>query len=920
MMRVKPLKPHLQILLLSLLLLNSQLEARVTRIQIRSRDLLLNGLAFGPVGAYEKIQGRVFFEVDPADRRNAVVFDVDKAPRNSRGAVEFSADFYILKPVDAAKANGTLLFEVSNRGRKLGFARLNDSPVISNDPTTPLDIGNQFSLLQGYTFAWVGWAADVAPGANRLTVQLPIALQDGKPIAERIIAEFPDGDEAGGIPFSRPLGYEAVSTDQAVAMAELRKRPSDSPRPSGPEIPEGEIVPTSQWSFARCPNGPPGTPSPTDVCLSGGFQTNIVYQLVYKATNSPVAGLGYATTRDFISFLRNLKSDDTGTANPVGSIASTLCMGFSQTAFYLRDFVHQGFNEDEQGGRVCDGVFLFNSSAKKLPLNYRFSTRGRFTSFQHHSRYLPDSEFPTRYDVRENPVTGIRDGILKRPATDPKIMHMASSADYWHHRASLVDTDEGGRLDLTSPANVRSYLFSSLEHSSPGTSTFGIGNRQCQQLTNPVTAHILVRPLLLALDQWVRNGSEPPVNRIPRVDEGTLVAPDQASTGFPKIPGVTYNGLHNGSGQRDFGPRVVNNSGVVDNFIPRVLSTHRILVPKVDAIGNDVAGIRHPFVEAPVATLTGWNLRRAEFTDGDSCDDRGMLIPLARTRDDRLKAGDPRPSFEELYGDHAGYVQAVTKAAQKLKTERLMLDEDVDAIVQQARARAERSGVFFFAQAGGGGGFSTGINLTNPFISKSVGGTISFFGPDGRPVGGIVDSPDVPFTIPPSGTMTISTKSQGVVQSAYARVSSPDSVIATATYSLPGLVPVVVEPGTPAAFVWQAPVSRDVASAADAGVAVVNVSGTAVRVILSLVDSGGRVVMASTSLFLAPGEQLSRFLSELMPGLPGKFTGTLRVAAVSPLPSQSIVVTVVQFASGFFKAAPLTLLDNLVPWEEERVR
>ncbi len=232
-----------------------------------------------------------------------------------------------------------------------------------------------------------------------------------------------------------------------------------------------------------------------------------------------------------------------------------------------------------------------------------------------------------------------------------------------------------------------------------------------------------------------------------------------------------------------------------------------------------------------------------------------------------------------------------------------------------------RSGVFFFAQAGGGGGFSTTINLANPSSSKPISGAVSFFSSDGKPLAGVVDKSEVPFSIPPAGSATISTKAQGNVQSGYARITSADPTIATAIYSLPGLFPISVDPGTPAAFVYQAPVSRDVASAADVGVSVVNVSDRSVRVVLSVVDSGGKsVASAKTSVLLAPGEQLSQFLSEILPGLPGKFTGTLRVAAVSPLPSQSIVVTAVQFAPGFFKAAPLTLLDKLAPWEEERVR
>jgi len=274
------------------------------------------------------------------------------------------------------------------------------------------------------------------------------------------------------------------------------------------------------------------------------------------------------------------------------------------------------------------------------------------------------------------------DGILKRPATDPKVFHTDTSSEYWENRASLLATDENGTVDLADPPNVRRYLFSSTSHLvAVGSSTF---TGSCQQLTNPLTNGLLARALLVDLDQWVRNGTAPPDSRVPKLADGTLASTDQASTGFPNIPGVTYNGLFNGSGERNFGPRVSKNSGVVDNLIPQVLSTHRVLVPKVDAFGNDLAGIRQPSVEAPTATFTGWNLRVPDFTDGDLCDLTGMMISLFQTQADRLAAGDPRLSLQELYGDHAGYVTQVAAAAQNLRGQRLMLQEDVDKAIRDA--------------------------------------------------------------------------------------------------------------------------------------------------------------------------------------------------------------------------------------------
>ncbi len=681
---------------LALNLVSNLAEARVSRMVVTSRVVVANGKSFGDTGPYEKLRGTVFFEVDPGDPRNAVVFDLDKAPRNSRGKVEFSADFFILKPVDLERGNHGLLFEPSNRGDIFVLTRMNDALPVNN-PTTAQDFGNGFLLRQGYTVAWVGWEADVLPVSNRLTVNFPIAIEGGKPISERILVEFvyAKGDSTREV-FTRPLSglrsYEAVSTDQTVARAELRMRPSDSPRPSAPGIPPGVVIPTSQWSFAKCPSRPPGIPSTKDICLAGGFQNHKVYQLKYKAINPPVMGLGYVASRDFVSFLRNATEDEAGNPNPVPGVTTGLCQGISQTARYMRDFLYQGFNEDEQGQRVCDGVYIDIGGVPKFFLNYRFAQPNPIPR-QHDGRYVPDTNFPRTYALRQDPLHSENmDGILKRPATDPKVIHADSSPEYWQSRSSLVDTDEDGTVDLIQPENVRRYLYSSTQHVvfKGVPPSFGIGNRQCQQLSNPTHPGVLARALLVALDEWVRHGIEPPESRVPRIEDGTLVSPDKYCSQFPSIPGVNCNGLYNASGERDFGPRVMGNRGVIDNLVPagdQILSIHNVLVPKVDEIGNDIAGIRHPFVEAPIATLTGWNLSTPEFTDGDLCGLNGMMIPLPKTQQERLASGDPRPSLEELYRNHKGYVKAVRKAAKRLAHEGFLLDEDVERIIQEADAR-----------------------------------------------------------------------------------------------------------------------------------------------------------------------------------------------------------------------------------------
>ena len=323
-------------------------------------------------------------------------------------------------------------------------------------------------------------------------------------------------------------------------------RPSDSPRPSGPSIPTGTVIPNSQWSFSDCTN-----PSTTNICYPAGFQTDMVYQLIYTAENSIISGLGYATTRDFVSFLRYATEDSLGNQNPLaGDISYAVAFGGSQSGRYLRDYLYQGFNQDEQGNKVFDGVFAHAAGANKLPLNFRFANASPFP-LQHDGRYLPSDDFPRAYGVLTDPVTGTTDGILKRPATDPKVIHTITSTEYWQYRNSLVDINDAGTADIANPSNVAEYLLAGTAHIHAIDDVPEYG--YCQQLTNVNTNGGLLRALLVDLDQWIRNGTAPPPSAVPSIAGGTLVTSDQASTGFPNIPGVTYNGLFNGSGSRILG-------------------------------------------------------------------------------------------------------------------------------------------------------------------------------------------------------------------------------------------------------------------------------------------------------------------------------------------------------------------------------
>ncbi len=533
------------LLLLIALLLPAAADARLVKLEIAQREVVADGMAFGDAGAYEKLSGRAWFEIDPSLLRNKAVFDIDRAPLNGQGKVEFSADMVILKPVDLARGSNTLFFEVNNRGRKISFGRMHDTAADANmnDPLSPRDFGNGFLMRRGYVMAWVGWGADIAPGDNRLAVTFPIAQDNGKPVAERILTEFSDRNFNGGKPTSLPLSgspafhsFHAVSTDKKQAQAELFVLASDSPRPSGPEIPRGEAVPEDKWAFADCPDGWPGKPSSGHICLRDGFRNDRNYHLLYRATGSPVMGLGYVTTRDFVSFLKHDAKDAAGNANPVYGVKTALCQGISSSGMYLRDFLYQGFNVDEQERRVCEGMHIHVAGVQKLFLNYRFAQPNPFTQ-QHRERYVPDTNFPRQYAVRINPFTRAPDGILKRPSTDPLIMHTDTSNEYWQFRASLTGASEGGSMDFNESSKVRRYLLSSLQHGGfkHDAPNHGIADKQCEHMTNVTHPGALLRALVVALDEWVKNNTAPPESRVPRIADKTLVAP--ADLALPEDPG-----------------------------------------------------------------------------------------------------------------------------------------------------------------------------------------------------------------------------------------------------------------------------------------------------------------------------------------------------------------------------------------------
>lgn len=635
-------------------------HARITRLEIlRTESPTFEGQQFGAAGAYEKIVAKAHGEIDPQAEGNSIITDIGFAPRNAAGRLEYSTEVVILKPVDTSKGNGRIFYETVNRGRKLALATFNGASQ-NNDPSSAAHAGSGFLMRQGYTVVWSGWESDDMIGTigGLMTAKLPVAQNtDGSPIIGRTIFEHAF-DQSSADRFR--LIYPAATLDKTLATLLVRANSKDSRKP----------VPVHLWSYVDKRT----VQIERKDAFFAGYDAGAGYELVYQATDPVILGLGFAATRDLVSFLRH----DTSGGNPVrGAIRHALAHGNSQSGRYLKGFVYWGFNRDDAGRKVFDSVNPHVSGAHAIASNERFGDANA-TGRPFHRYTIAKMEFPFTYEVRSDPLTGRTDGIFARcrkTDTCPKVFHTDSGNEAFLKAMNLVTTDGQGR-DIGLPSDVRMYYIRSTQHAPAAKPTAGI----CQHLGNPSDWRPYLRALVTALDAWATAGTPPPESRYPTVKDGTLVAAlPQASQGFPAIPGVTYNGWH-------FNVHLLDNTHLPRVPIPG--KDYVVLVSRTDPDGNDLGGIRTVDVQAPIATYTGWAVRRAGFAEGEDCGLQGQMIPFAATRAERTAKGDPRPSIEERYLDPGAYVAAVKQAAADLARQRLLLDEDVQEIVRKAAEKA----------------------------------------------------------------------------------------------------------------------------------------------------------------------------------------------------------------------------------------
>ena len=620
------------------------LSAKVLKFEITKLESpAFEGRSFGAVGTYDRIVARATIAVAPDDPHNTVIVDIDRAPRNAQGLVEAVADVEILRPTSAAKGNRRLFYEVLNRGSKLGYALFNDTTTGVNEPVKASDAGSGFMMNRGYTLVWSGWQGDVPPGGGRMGLTPPVVPGVTGLAREDFIFDHDDKIATA------TLSYPAADLDPAHARISVREKEADSrATPPGLEV-----------TFE--------TPTKVTIMRPEGFDAGAIYELIYTAKEPKVMGLGFAATRDIVSFLHHEAADQ----NPLaGRIDRAIGFGLSQSGRYLQDYLYLGFNTDEAGRVVFEGLMPHISGGKKTFTNYRFSQPGR-SPYEHADMLYPGADFPFTYPVITDKLSGKTDGFLARclaAGNCPKIIKTDSEIEFYQQRASLVVTDTSGNA-LAMPDNIRLFFLSNLQH-------YTLVNaksetvKACAYPTNPLNAGPPLRALLTALDAWITSGTAPPASRYPSRADGTLAEPRIDAVGFPSIPGVSYP-------VRIAQPVLLKS----DEMPPVKDAAYPVFVPKTDADGRAIAGLHLPTLEVPAATHTGWNLRKAGFSEGELCDNNGTMIPFAATREERIKSGDPRLSMAERYPNAGDRSAAIAKAAQKLVEDRLLLPEDVKLFV-----------------------------------------------------------------------------------------------------------------------------------------------------------------------------------------------------------------------------------------------
>ena len=646
------------------------------RIEFTSKTPFAGGVSFGNTGPYERLLGMASFAIDPNERDLPFVVDLDLAPRNAEGLVEFKAVLDIVKPVDLSRGNRRLLFDFSNRGNRGAFTRLNDGG--GSDLSKESYAGNGFLNRLGYTVVWCGWQGDLVYTGNNLVAFVPEARQNSQPLRGKVRQEFiVDRRGVLSMPVSGAANIQCYPVlDRANATLTVREKEAD------PRL----LMPGSEWELAKAKDTDGKVelaPSNTDLYVKGGFKPGWIYELIYDTEGSRVMGLGFLGLRDLVSFLRHGKADANGVLNPLaGFVDKAYGYGASLAGRVVREYVYEGWNRDAEGRKIFDAV-LTHTGVGRLFFNMRFAQIGRYPR-QHEEHSWPSERYPFTFTPVPDPFSGKLDSVLKRPDTDPLVIHSHTAGEYWERHGSMTHTDSRDGSDVEIPANVRIYTLAGAPHAAIAADN----PRWIGQLPpNNISPQPFLRACFALMDRWATTGEPPPPSRVPKRSDGTLVSPEKALARFPQIRGVNLPATPSRLPYWNYGPDFER--GIMSVFPPESMpgKDYPIQVPQVDADGNDMGGVRYPDMQVPLGTYLGWALRKAGFAEGELLSTNGCIITFARTKAEREANGDPRLSIEERYASHAAYVEAVSRAVDGLVKEGLMLPEDGERYIEAARKK-----------------------------------------------------------------------------------------------------------------------------------------------------------------------------------------------------------------------------------------
>ncbi len=633
-------------------------HAGLVRLEIQERSDVLDGKPFGKAGAYERIIGKAHFAIDPKLAQNKAIADIGLAPRNKQGLVEFSSDIYMLRPKDASLGNGALLYEVSNRGGKGMLAAFHRAGSL--DPRKPQDFGDGFLLEQGFTLLWVGWQFDMPETPGLVRLYPPVA--EGVKGIVRAEMTLDSHMPSYSVADRNHKPYQVLDPDDPNLKLTVRDQ-VEGPRTT---------IARGDWHIE---NG-------TTIMLKGGFDAGRIYELVYMSENPPVAGTGFAAVRDMVSWLK-YGGAVSGSPAPDVRYARAIGFGISQSGRFLRTGLYFGFNRDERNRKVFDGVMADVAGGGRGGFNMRFAQPSRDSNpFQ--NTLTPVDIFPFTDLEETDPQTNQKDGLLTHGMPRefwPKIFYMNSEYEYYGRAASLIHISLDGKNDVPPAPNTRIYMFAGGQH---GPAPFPPVRRATQNLPNPNPYQWTFRALLVAMDGWVKDGKEPPPSKYPRIASGELVALNGVK--FPSIPSVARPATMHLAYPSNYGPEF-RSKGIDTQEPPELGKPYALLVPQVDADGNDVGGIHMPEIQVPLATYTGWNLRAPEVgAPTQLATQIGSMIPFAQTKADREKSGDPRLSLEERYAGKEDYLAKFRSAAEALARDGYLLSSDVPELVKRGAA------------------------------------------------------------------------------------------------------------------------------------------------------------------------------------------------------------------------------------------